>query len=201
MRPFWRSSASKSWKSRYTLLFSAAALFSLGWLFVYFTSLNETEILRQLGSGEGGGRIQFLRYLGVAKEPASVELVAGILEPSVDCVVDLDLDDQPGLGRGCRRGGARHDGPDPVSPRCTLGLSRLSGVRGGPGAGDPGGCLAGGYLDRPAVQHRARAAEHMDPDSAHPQSRRPGLADLRIHPPGLRRSTTSAGGPPRSGPS
>jgi len=75
MRPFQALIRKQVVESRYTVLFSAAALFSLGWLFVYFTSLGETEIMRQLDSGEGGGRIQFLRYLGVAKVPASVELV------------------------------------------------------------------------------------------------------------------------------
>jgi len=75
MRPFWALIRKQIVEARSTLLFSAAALFSLGWLFVYLTSLGETEIMRQLESGEGGGRIQFLRYLGVGQVPASVELV------------------------------------------------------------------------------------------------------------------------------
>jgi len=75
MTPFWALIRKQIVESRYTLLFSAAALFSLGWLFVYFTSYNEADFLRQLESGEGGGRIQFMRYLGVAKEPASIELL------------------------------------------------------------------------------------------------------------------------------
>ena len=75
MRPFRALIRKQIVESRYTLLFSAAALFCLGWLFVYVTSLNEAEILHQLDSGEGGGRIQFLRYLGVAKQPESIELL------------------------------------------------------------------------------------------------------------------------------
>jgi len=75
MRPFWALIRKQVVESRYTLLFSAAALFSLGWLFVFFTSFNEADFLRQLESGEGGGRIQFMRYLGVAEKPASIELL------------------------------------------------------------------------------------------------------------------------------
>ena len=63
-------------ESRWTLGLSTAALFGLGWLFVYVTSLNEAEILRLLESdSEGGGRIQWMRNLGVAERPTSVAIM------------------------------------------------------------------------------------------------------------------------------
>ena len=39
--------------TRWMLILSAAALFALGWLFVFFTSLNETEILKALSAELG----------------------------------------------------------------------------------------------------------------------------------------------------
>ena len=77
MRPFWALIRKEVHESRWTLLLSALALFGLGWLFVYVTSLNEAEIVRQLGSDSGdiGGRIQFLRSLGIMEEPTSVSLI------------------------------------------------------------------------------------------------------------------------------
>ena len=57
------------------LVLSAAALFGLGWLFVYVTSLNETEILRLLDSGEGGNRIQWMRNMGIGAAPSSVSIM------------------------------------------------------------------------------------------------------------------------------
>jgi ABC-2 type transport system permease protein len=77
MRPFWALIRKEVHESRWTLVLSAAALFGLGWLFVYVTSLNEAEIVRQLGSDSGdiGGRIQFLRSLGIDEEPTSVSLI------------------------------------------------------------------------------------------------------------------------------
>jgi ABC-2 type transport system permease protein len=54
------------------LLLSAAALFALGWLFVFVTSLNETEILKELASDTGNNRIQMMRNLGIMEEAPSV---------------------------------------------------------------------------------------------------------------------------------
>jgi ABC-2 type transport system permease protein len=72
MRPFRALLRKQIVESRWTLGLSAAALFGLGWLFVYVTSLNEAEILRLLESdSEGGGRIQWMRNLGVADRPTS----------------------------------------------------------------------------------------------------------------------------------
>jgi ABC-2 type transport system permease protein len=62
-------------EGRWTLALSAAALFGFGWLWVYVTSLNETEILRLLESGEGGGRIQWMRNMGIGDAPSSVSIM------------------------------------------------------------------------------------------------------------------------------
>ncbi|HZW29915.1 MAG TPA: ABC transporter permease subunit [Isosphaeraceae bacterium] len=77
MRPFWALIRKEVHESRWTLVLSTLALFGLGWLFVYVTSLNEAEIVRQLGSDSGdiGGRIRFLRSLGIEEEPRSVALI------------------------------------------------------------------------------------------------------------------------------
>jgi ABC-2 type transport system permease protein len=75
MRPFWALVRKQLHESRWTLVLSAAALFGLGWLFVYVTSLNEAEIVRLLGSEEGGARIQMMRNLGVSDQPSSVSLI------------------------------------------------------------------------------------------------------------------------------
>ena len=68
MRSFWALLGKHVHESRWTLVLSAAALFGLGWLFVYVTSLNEGEIRDALESDTGGTRIQFLRNLGVTEE-------------------------------------------------------------------------------------------------------------------------------------
>jgi ABC-2 type transport system permease protein len=75
MRPFLSLVRKHLHESRWTLGVSAAALFGLGWLSVYMTSLNEAEILRLLNSDEGGGRIQWMRNLGVMEEPSSVSIM------------------------------------------------------------------------------------------------------------------------------
>src|ERR1700722_9265635 len=75
MRPFWALIRKQIVESRSMLVLSAAALFGVGWLFVYVTSLNESEILRLLESGETRGRIQWLRNLGVAEQPSSVAIM------------------------------------------------------------------------------------------------------------------------------
>ncbi len=60
--------------SRWTLAFSAVALFGLGWLSVYVTSLRETRIVEALGSIGDDDRVEWLRRLGLAKEPSSAEI-------------------------------------------------------------------------------------------------------------------------------
>jgi ABC-2 type transport system permease protein len=76
MRPFWALIRKQIVESRWTLLLSAAALFGLGWLFVYLTSRNEARIVRSLQSDSDlGERIQWMKSLGVAEQPSSVQLI------------------------------------------------------------------------------------------------------------------------------
>jgi ABC-2 type transport system permease protein len=75
MRPTWALLRKQFVDSRWTLLLSAAALFGLGWLFVYVTALNEAEIRRMLESGEGGSRMQMFRNLGITERPSSVAIM------------------------------------------------------------------------------------------------------------------------------
>lgn len=63
-------------ESRWTLGVSASSLFGLGWLFVYVTSLREPRILNALGSAGGGDdRIAWMRRLGLAEVPSSIEII------------------------------------------------------------------------------------------------------------------------------
>jgi ABC-2 type transport system permease protein len=75
MRSFWALIRKQILEARFMLLLSAAALFGLGWLFVYVTSLNEAEIVRLLESDEPGTRIQMLRSLGISDQPSSISLI------------------------------------------------------------------------------------------------------------------------------
>lgn len=75
MRPFWALLRKQVLESRWAVCLSAAALFGLGWLFVYVTSLNEAEFVRLLGSDSGGPRVQWLRNLGVGEESTSTALM------------------------------------------------------------------------------------------------------------------------------
>ena len=73
MRPFWALIRKQIVESRWTLVLSAAALFGLGWLFVYVTARTEAEIIRQLESGSGGGgRLEFMRMMGVQTTSVSI---------------------------------------------------------------------------------------------------------------------------------
>ena len=62
-------------ETRWNLGLSAASLFGLGWLFVFITSLNETEIVRMLAENEGGGRIQWMRNMGIGEAPSSASIM------------------------------------------------------------------------------------------------------------------------------
>jgi ABC-2 type transport system permease protein len=77
MKPFWALIRKEFQESRWALGLSASALFGLGWLFVYVTSRNEAEIVKQLNSGSDdiGGRMQMLKALGILGEPSSAELI------------------------------------------------------------------------------------------------------------------------------
>jgi ABC-2 type transport system permease protein len=75
MRPFLALIRKHVHESRWMLGFSAAALFGLGWLFVFVTSLNEAEIVKALESDSGNMRLQFLRSMGIAEQPSSISLM------------------------------------------------------------------------------------------------------------------------------
>jgi ABC-2 type transport system permease protein len=73
MRPFWALIRKQIVESRWTLLLSAAALFGLGWLFVYVTARTEAEVISRLESGSGGGgRLEFMRLMGVQTTSVSI---------------------------------------------------------------------------------------------------------------------------------
>jgi ABC-2 type transport system permease protein len=73
MRPFWALVRKQFVESRWTLVLTAAALFGLGWLFVYVTARTEAEVIRRLESDTGdGGRIQFMRMMGVQSTSVSI---------------------------------------------------------------------------------------------------------------------------------
>ena len=75
MTPFLALLRKQIHEARWTLGLSAAVLFGLGWLFVWVTSLNETEIVRRLGDDSEQGRIQMLRIMGVTEDPSSLSLI------------------------------------------------------------------------------------------------------------------------------
>ena len=72
MRPFWALIRKQLVESRWTLVLTALTLFGLGWLFVYVTARTEAEIVSKLDSGEGGGRIEFMRMMGVQSTSISI---------------------------------------------------------------------------------------------------------------------------------
>jgi len=74
MRPFWALTRKQIHESRWTLFIAAAALFALGWLSIYMTSLNESRILKMLTSGEGDERVEWLRRMGLGEAPSSAEI-------------------------------------------------------------------------------------------------------------------------------
>jgi ABC-2 type transport system permease protein len=58
---------------RWSLLFSVVALFTLGWLFVYVTSLNESRFRKSLEETPGQNRrADWMRGMGLTEESASV---------------------------------------------------------------------------------------------------------------------------------
>ncbi len=75
MSPFAALIRKQLHESRWTIGVSAAALFGLGWLSVYITSLQESRILQQLGSATLDDRIEWMRRLGMGKEPVSAEII------------------------------------------------------------------------------------------------------------------------------
>jgi ABC-2 type transport system permease protein len=61
--------------TRGTLILSAAALFALGWLYVFFTSLNEAQILEALASDSEDSRFRWLRNMGMLEQPPTVQII------------------------------------------------------------------------------------------------------------------------------
>jgi ABC-2 type transport system permease protein len=72
VKPFLALIGKNLHESRWTLVISMAALVGLGWLSVYMTSLNESEIMRRFASGEGGGRFGWMRNLGIEMSSVSI---------------------------------------------------------------------------------------------------------------------------------
>jgi ABC-2 type transport system permease protein len=73
MRPFWALFRKQLVESRWAIVLTSAALFGLGWLFVYVTARTEADVIRRLDSGTGGGgRIQFMRMMGVQSTSVSI---------------------------------------------------------------------------------------------------------------------------------
>ena len=75
MKPFFALLRKHVHDTRGTLILTAAALFALGWLFVWVTSLNETEILKALSSETEDTRFRWLRNMGLEEQPPSVSIV------------------------------------------------------------------------------------------------------------------------------
>ena len=77
MKPFLALLHKHLHDTRGTLLLSCAAFFALGWLFVFVTSLNETEILKALSSDAQEGRFRWIRNmgLGLEEQPPSVSIM------------------------------------------------------------------------------------------------------------------------------
>jgi ABC-2 type transport system permease protein len=75
MRPFLALLRKQIHDTRGMLSLSSAALFGLGWLFVFVVSRTETEIMEQLASDTDNPRIQMMRNLGVTEAPSSVSLM------------------------------------------------------------------------------------------------------------------------------
>ncbi|APW63460.1 ABC transporter permease subunit [Paludisphaera borealis] len=78
MNPFLTLVAKLFRDVRWSLLFSVASLFALGWLFVYVTSLNESKIRKDLAAPPGQNRrADMMREMGMTEESASVAIMMG----------------------------------------------------------------------------------------------------------------------------
>ncbi len=78
MNPFLTLIAKLFRDVRWSLLFSAATLFALGWLFVYVTSLNESKIRKALAAAPGkGGGFGWMRSMGMGEQPSSAAIIVG----------------------------------------------------------------------------------------------------------------------------
>jgi ABC-2 type transport system permease protein len=75
MKPFVALLRKHVHDTRGTLILSAAALFALGWLFVFVTSLNETEIIKALQSDSEDNKFRWLRNMGLTEQPPSLSIM------------------------------------------------------------------------------------------------------------------------------
>jgi|GEM_PF-913527 len=77
MRPFFTLAGKLLRDSRWSLIFSALALFALGWLFVHVASLNETRILKTLSAapGEKARAFRWMRDMGLEDAPSSTAIM------------------------------------------------------------------------------------------------------------------------------
>jgi ABC-2 type transport system permease protein len=89
-------------ESRWTLLISFAALFGLGWLYVFVTSLNEAEIFKALSSEEGDRRFRWMQSMGVMERPSTASIIAAFWNsPLIEVMVIIWA-----IGRGSGAVGA-----------------------------------------------------------------------------------------------
>ena len=200
MRPFWALIRKQLVESRWTLVLTAAALFGLGWLFVYVTARTEAEIVRRLASddGEGGGRIQFMRMMGVQGTSVSI-MMTFWNHPLIMLMISIWA-----IGRGSAAVAAEIERGtmDLILSRtvarwiylasqvlfATVGLVILAAA------------LFGGASIAASLQlSRRRAADFLDPDRSSPQSVRSGSANrYGYHHCWRRHSTMCAGDQRRS---
>ena len=75
MRPFWALIRKQIVESRWTLVLSAAALFGLGWLFVYVTARTEAEIHSPARVGLGRWRADSVHEDDGGAEATSVSIM------------------------------------------------------------------------------------------------------------------------------
>ena len=115
MRPFFALLRKHIHDTLGTLGLSAAALFALGWLFVFVTSLNETKILKALSSETEDTRFRWLRNMGLAEKPQSVSIMMSFWShPFILLIISVWA-----IGRGSiavgAEGGTGHARSDPLA--------------------------------------------------------------------------------------
>jgi len=102
MRPFGALIRKHLHDTRGTLILSGAALFALGWLFVYVTSLREGKILEALASDADDGRIGIMRNMGVEEQSVSAAIMMAFwVHPFIHLIISVWA-----IGRGSSAVGA-----------------------------------------------------------------------------------------------